>query len=306
MNFHSFRFIVPILCILSTECVYAQTPNADAEIRAPYGDSEIVIKTTTRLAGAIHSLTWKNKEFINSTDHGRQLQSASNLDLNTRFSGESFNPTEAGSRADGAGPTSTSQLLHLIAEGNTLQTTSQMAFWLRPGEKSGPNPAKNTTLLSNHLLTKRATIGYRNFPNVIQYNVTFSLPINEFHTFAQFEVVTGYMPPEFSNFLAFHIETGQTSPLSDGPGEQAHPIVFSTESGSHAMAIYSPGQPSQGFENAGYGRWNFRGQKVVKWNSVFRIGNKDGVAAGDYTFQSFVIVGDLETVISTMQQLVAM
>ena len=144
MNFHSFRFTVPILCILSAQGVYAQPVSGDAVIRARFADSEIVITTTSRLAGAIHSLTWNGKEFINSADHGRQLQSASNLDLETRFSGESFNPTEAGSRHDGAGPTSTSRLLHMIAEGNALQTTSQMAFWLQPGEKSGPNPAKNT------------------------------------------------------------------------------------------------------------------------------------------------------------------
>ncbi len=306
MNFHSFRFTVLILCVLRAESVQAQPVSGDAAIRAPFADSEIVITTTSRLAGAIHSLTWNGKEFINSADHGRQLQSASNLDLGTRFSGESFNPTEAGSRRDGAGPTSTSRLLHLIAEGNALQTTSQMAFWLQPGEKSGPNPAKNTSVLSNHLLTKRVTIGYENFQNVIQYDVTFALPANERHTYAQFEAVTGYMPPEFSQFLTFDVDSGKTAAISDGPGEQPLPIIFSTESGSHAMGVFSPQQPSKGFENAGYGRWNFKGQKVVKWNCVFRLRDKAGVKATDYTFKSFVIVGDLKTVVSTMQKLASL
>ena len=35
------------------------------------GDSKIVITTTSRLAGAIHSLTWSGHEFINTTNHGR-------------------------------------------------------------------------------------------------------------------------------------------------------------------------------------------------------------------------------------------
>ena len=85
---------------------YAQVriPDGDAEIRAPVGESEIVITTTSRLAGAIHSLTWNGKEFIDSFDHGRQLQSASNFDAGTPITGETFNPTEAGSRDDGAGP----------------------------------------------------------------------------------------------------------------------------------------------------------------------------------------------------------
>ena len=50
--------------------------DGNAVIRAPAGPSDIVIRTTDRLAGAIDSLTWNGQEFINSSDHGRQLQSA--------------------------------------------------------------------------------------------------------------------------------------------------------------------------------------------------------------------------------------
>ena len=89
--------------------------SGDAQIRAKAGPSEIVITTTSRLAGAIHSLTWNGREFIDSADHGRQLQSAANFDAGSRFSPETFNPTEAGSRFDGAGPKSTS-VLHKAAE----------------------------------------------------------------------------------------------------------------------------------------------------------------------------------------------
>ena len=100
---------------LATPAAGQETVAGDAVIRAPSGGSEIVITTTSRLAGAIHSLTWNGREFIDSHDHGRQLQSASNLDLEGPFHVETFNPTEAGSRADGAGPTSTSRLLWLSA-----------------------------------------------------------------------------------------------------------------------------------------------------------------------------------------------
>jgi hypothetical protein len=277
--------------------------NGDAAIRAPFGGSEIVISTTSRLAGAVDSLTWNGQEFIDSADHGRQLQSASNFDLRTPFSGETFNPTEAGSRHDGAGQSSTSRLLHLVAKGNQLQTTNQMAFWLRPGEKSGGKPAKNKSKISNHLLTKRVTIGWRDMPNVISYDVTFGVPLGERHTYAQFEAVTGYMPAVFSRFWILNPETGRLDPLTDGPGEQPHPVVLATESGSHAMGIYSPDQPSPGFQNAGYGRWRFQAQKVVKWNSVFRIRSRDAVPAGDYSFRNFVVVGDLKTVQQTITKL---
>ena len=187
-------FLFAILASCSNATAQTQLPDGNGSIRGPFKASEIVITTTARLAGAIHSLTWNGKEFINSTDHGRQLQSASNFDVGSTFTGETFNPTEAGSRHDGAGEKSTSRLLHYIAQTNQLQTTNQMAFWLRPGELSGGHPAKNTTKLSNHLLTKRVTIGYLDLLNVIQYDVTFGVPVGESHKYAQFEAVTGYMP----------------------------------------------------------------------------------------------------------------
>ena len=76
----------------------------DSSIRAKAGDSEIVVTTTARVAGAIHSLTWGGKEFVDSFDHGRQIQSASNFDAGGPFVPEVFNPTEAGSLADGTDP----------------------------------------------------------------------------------------------------------------------------------------------------------------------------------------------------------
>lgn len=213
-------------------------------IRAKAGHSEIVITTTSRVAGAIHSLTWAGKEFIDSFDHGRQLQSASNFDAGSPFVAETFNPTEAGSLADGRGDTSTSRLLHTVTTPDSLQTTTQMAFWLKPDERSQCNPAKNGAALSDHLLTKRVRIGYRmgdqHLPHVIQYGVTFSVPIHERHTYAQFEVITGYMPWEFEKFWRYNPESDALEPLSGGPGEQEWPVVLSTADRGHAMGIYCP------------------------------------------------------------------
>ena len=279
-------------------------PSGDAVIRAAAGHSEILITTTSRLAGAIHSLTWNGKEFVNSADHGRQIQSASNFDAGTPFTPETFNPTEAGSVRDGAGPKSSSRLLHLIAKGHELQTTNQMAFWLAPDEKSQGHPAKNSTVLSDHLLTKRVRIGYKQLPHVIQYDVTFGVPVGEKHSYAQFEAVTGYMPPEFETFWKFNPQSRELEPLDDGPGEQPHPVVLATTSGSHAMGVFSPDQPSWGFEDAGYGRFRFVDEKVVKWNCVFRKRDTmNGIAPGDYSFRNFVVVGDLTTVKASLIEL---
>lgn len=277
-------------------------PSGNAAIRRKAGPSDIVITTTSRLAGAIHSLTWNGKEFIDSHDHGRQFQSASSFDCggSDTFWAEAFNPTEAGSRADGAGRHSSSKLLKLQAKDAELQTATQMAFWLKPGEKSAGHPAKNSKILSDHRLTKTVRIGHKDWPHAIEYRATFTVPEGEKHTYAQFEALTGYMPEEFSRFLKLDLASSELKPLDDGPGEQDSPVVLSTPSGSHAMAVWSPDQPSRGYEKAGYGRWRFKAEKVVKWNCVFRVNEPKGVKPGDYSYRMFVAVGSLEDVRRTL------
>ncbi len=276
--------------------------NGNAQIRGKFKDSEIVVTTTARLAGAIHSLTWNGTEFVNSADHGRQLQSATNLDCGTPITGETYNPTEAGSRDDGEGPFSTSKLLSISAVGPELKTTIQMAFWLAPGETSGGQPAKNTTQLSNHLVTKRVHIGHGDLANVIEYDAAFALP-NEHHTTAVIEALTGYMPPDFKTFLKRNPASGELLPVDDGPGEQEWPLVFSTENGSHAMGIFAPAIQPRGKDKAGYGRFRFAHEKVVKWNCVFRIRDKNGIKPGEYAYKMFVVVGTLDDVKTGMSAL---
>jgi hypothetical protein len=281
----------------------------DSEIRRRVGPSELVITTTSRVAGAIHSLTWNGQEFLDSFDHGRQLQSAANFDLSQPFVPEVFNPTEAGSLSDGVGPKSSSRLLRLHADGHRLETTNQMAFWLRPGETSQGHPALNTMVLSDHLVSKRVEIGMPGLPHAIQYDVTFTVPENERHTLAQFEAVTGYMPDVFSEFWAFAPDPGsgvrRLVSVDDGPGEQAHPVVLSTSDLQFAMGVYSPDQPSPGFAQAGYGRFRFRNERVTKWNCVFRVRDPSGVRAGDYRFRCRVVVGRLTDVEHTLSELMS-
>lgn len=298
---------VAALALFSSQFSVAdEPPDGNAVIRAKAGSSEIVITTTNRLAGAIHSLTWGGKEFIDSHDHGRQLQSACSFDCARKgeFWAECYNPTEAGSRKDGAGAKSSSRLLRIKAEGAELVTTSRMAYWLAPGEKSVGRPALNDKLLSDHLVSKRVHIGYKKLANVLDYQVTFAAPKGEHHTFAQFEALTGYMPAEFEKFWTYRPNTGKLQPVDDGPGEQKYPVVLATENGSHAMGVFSPDQPSKGFEKAGYGRFRFQAEKVVKWNCVFRVKDDKEIAAGDYRYQVYVAVGTLEDVRQSLGDLV--
>eukprot|EP00913_Durusdinium_trenchii_P005693 g5311.t1 len=195
------------------------------------------------------------------------------------------------------------RLLKYSARGSELKTTTRMAFWLQPGQKSNSRPAKNRTRLSNHIVSKHVRIGVKGLPQVLQYDVTFTVPKGEPHTYAQFEALTGYMPAEFSRFQTYDPATGRLRGLSDGPGEQKDPVVLSTADGRHAMGIFSPQQPARGYPNAGYGRFRFTAQKVVKWNCVFRVRDANGIKPGDYRYRMYVAVGTREDVRKALQTL---
>ena len=280
-------------------------PSGDSQISASVGGSSLVIRTTARLAGAIGSLTWKGKEFINNYDHGRELQSASSYD----GFGECFNPTEAGSGHDGTGSGTTSELQALSASGNVLSTQTRMAYWLRPGETSpycGSAPsARNNYSVSNHILNKKVTIGFQGMPHVIEYLINFT--VSEHHNSATFEALTGYMTPEFSKFWTYDPTTKALSALSDGPGEQINPVILATPDGNYAMGIFSPDLPQWPGTNLGYGRWRFpasqypgTGNACVKWNCVYRISD---VYPGIYSFRCYPIVGTLSDVTSSIDRL---
>jgi hypothetical protein len=279
----------------------APVASGDAVIRAPAGGSEIVIKATSRMAGAIESLQWGGKEFIDDSDHGRELQTCWNGNAGVEpIADETFNPTEAGSLDDDRGAASSSRLLEIQARGNQLETFSQPAFWLNSGETSGGKPARNKTILSNDRLRKRVVIGCKNLPHAIDYQVTVSLAAEDRNTRCVIEALTGYMPPEFDQFQVFDPKTGKLASIDDGPGEQALPLVFSTADGKYAMGVFSrgPEAPRDG-RGPTYGRWNLKAYRVVKWNCVFRLQNPDGLS-GDFSCHIFVAVGSLEDVRTTL------
>ena len=300
MNF--FKFSAVALTFWLGTPAFSFGADGNAVIRATAGKSEIVITTTRRLAGAIHSLTWNGKEFINSTDHGRQLQSACSFDNSPTANAETFNPTEAGSRRDHVGTNSTSRLLEIVAAKNHLHTKTQMAFWLAPGERSEGQLARNTNALSDFTLTKDVTIGVGRWPQALDYRVTFSVPPNSHHSFAQFEALTGYLPAEFNTFYEYDPQIKKLKPLSFGPGEIKNPVVLATADGNYAMGIFSPPPKRTDTTGPSYGRWKFDAARVVKWNSVFRVRKASGLRGGDYSYRMLVPLGTLMEVEAMLRE----
>ena len=216
----------------------------------------IEVTASSRLAGAIESVTYNGVELLVAQDHGRGLQSASSFD----FKGESYNPTEAGSSDDFDKLTSTSQLLAVKVD-KSLETIVQMAYWL-PVEKA----------LSDHILSKRVEIIDL---NTIRYDIRFYVP--KYYSYGCFEILTGYMPPYFNKFY-----TSDGEILSPGPGEQPLPVFFSD--GELAMGVFCEGVNK-------YGRHDYIA--TMKWNAVHR---QEDVKSGFYDFRCYVFVGTFKDV----------
>jgi len=271
--------------------------DGDGSISGNVGTDQIVISTAAKYAGAIYSLTFRGKEYIDDTGggHGRLMQSAF-----FGLSGACWNPTEAGARDDYLTPNyTTSILLNYSASGNYLSTQVSPAFWYHVGQsdQNCPGGATNGKDVSNQVFSKQVTIGRYGVENLIEYNIQMALPNTG--GFGVFEALTGYMPQEFSVFNTIDLTTGALSPLSDGPGEQNLPIVFSTTDSQHAMGAYCQGLPLADYPNTGYGRWRFSYAvpPVVKWNAVYRYNTS---LKGATSFRCYVAVGTTTEVSSAL------
>jgi len=250
---------------------------------------------SARVAGAIDYVAWNNRQFINTADHGGELQIAISNEH-----GECYNPTEAGSLNDGAGEKTTSRLEGVNTAGNVYRTTTLPAFWLAPGQKDQDGCiAVNTSPLSNYKTSKAITIGAYGIWNALQYLITVVSPENQ--AYLQIEAPTGYMPSQFSSFWLINLDNGQLQPVNQGPAETTQPVIIGTPDEKFAMGAYLAAAP---VAYAHYARFYFPGSDpyaTSKWSIVWRTWN--GVTPGqNLSFSSTICVGNLTNVQTCMVQ----
>jgi hypothetical protein len=175
---------------------------------------------------------------------------------------------------------STSQLLELIDGKESLASEARMAFW-----QGG---------LSGHILRKWVRVGFGG-RSIIEHSIAFEPAANEVHALGQYEILTGYLPRGFSHFRSYDPASRTLAEISDGPGEQALPVIFCTPDDRACIGAFSPAPLVGG----GYGRWRF--PDCVKWNMVARFTNPKGT----YRFRVFSVYGDLEEVRASIDWLYA-
>lgn len=269
------------------------------------GSGSLPIKVTVdnnRFGGSVSSLTYNGKEFINIYDHGRQLQSAMQVD---GFA-ECNNPTEAGSEHDARKTTSTSKVLSASVVGDTLKTKSKMAYWAYQKTtgacKKGLDP-RLTNALSDHVFEKNIQIGFNDDDHIIKYSLTYNHPVGSYKESLVYEFLTGYMTSEFKRFyyvgladesLNEYQASDLTSLEANGfPAGSFHgspknkkqydPIIFATADGKHAMGVYTSKKAIVDCKSS------FHGYNVYK----FALGGSG--ANGNATNKWSLAVGDLAT-----------
>lgn len=242
----------------------AQASAADLSISSVINGRTATLTASDNYGGAIRSFVYGGFEYVDDLDLGRDIQSAVAFD----GYGECYNPNEAGNNRD-----TPSQLLAWSAAGGVLATSTNMAFWLAPGESgvcfNGATHALNTTVHSGLILEKSVRFGSDGVPNVLDYRVKYN--VNENRGYAVFEALTGYLKYNFIEWFTFDPQTSTLARL-DLPVEcytntyctyQNLPIIASLIAGTHSMGIYAPTPPNGGYgahrnSNAvdGFGKWN--------------------------------------------------
>ncbi len=283
-----------------------------------------------RFGGSVSSLNWNNKEFINIHDHGRQLQSAMQVD---GFK-ECNNPTEAGSEHDGTGARSSSVMTAINKQAsNILLTEANMAYWnyktITGACVKGKDPRVNQPL-SNHLLNKRIQIGEFDDQRLIKYDVQFRHPAGSYTQSLTYEFLTGYLTPDFNQYAYIQpngglvminqssyvniagngFPPGSFHALPAGKGKY-DPIILTNASGSHAMGVYVPRSQLINCKSDfhGYGMYHFalggsgpNASGTSKWSLA--VDDKAGSSCIRNNSRSFVVYLSVGTLAEAHQSIV--
>lgn len=296
--------VIALLLWIGAAALPAGAGDGDSTISAPYKGSAIVISTHNRLAGGVGSLKWKDTELLNNPpEYLRGI--GANVILDRQ--GFCENPNDGGTRNDYFKPGSTSRLLSLTARGNVLESSKQMAYWLAPGQSdSRCGTARNTTALSNLIISRRVTIGVNGVDNAIEFKTSFALPDSRNN--AYFVPLGVHAAGFFRKFYTFDPRNNSLSELSIPERTQQHkriPVVTSTADGELAVGVFAPAIPEKrraGSGNEAYtiGNWTQARNPTAKLNCAFF---DEPAPASNYTFTCYVLVGSLSDVTDGMTKL---
>jgi hypothetical protein len=238
------------------------------------GSPQTVSIDPAKYAGAIDSITYRGVQFIDTYDHGRELQSAIDPDS----LGECLNPTEAGTRADGRDKPTSSETLLATNRSNTLRTVTRPAFWLSPGEDYGhactglrpEHAAQNRTVLSDYRIARTTRFFGPRDPHLLMIEMAFTIP--DAHQSLSIEALTGYLPPQFTAFYSYAPATRTLTALraSTADSRSPLPVIVATPDGRNAMGVMSADTGAPSGHGVYYAYYYFPGVGgTAKWSCAY-------------------------------------
>ncbi|XP_071178720.1 uncharacterized protein [Mytilus edulis] len=269
----------------------------------------IYIGSSTRTGGAVDSLTWNNKEFINSRDHGRQMQMACNTNKYT----ECYNPTEAGGLCDHTLSTTHTHIDWVHVHENVMESLVYPAFWKPVKPSSGTQhdchygqwcPAHqgyHTTY--DYPFHKKITIGTHGINNCFEFVSNFTIGGNwpQDDLLIQMEAPAVYMTYEFTKQFTFNPATR----LAENYHNKHLPFILSTPDHNYALGAYTPQrQDTDIHEN--YDSHLFKGSNFAGATSKFNIvfyKRPHGTGVRQYVYRTYFCVGTLNDVTSCLHKI---
>lgn len=188
------------------------TPNDVVSTKKDRRGNTMTIRTCGDLDGsAVCSFKLNGVEYVDTADHGREMQSAVSFrEVNGLIPTEQNNPTEAGSMCDGKNynlSSSVKQAIRVTQPNGIIRTTTTMAYWHpRPADPTIIEPSNVSAsvicktdgtrkTVSNWVIDKALELVDGTFAPYLQYDVTMrSINPEPAHPIGQFEFFTIYSP----------------------------------------------------------------------------------------------------------------
>ncbi|MGH1571426.1 hypothetical protein ACRAWG_12900 [Methylobacterium sp. P31] len=261
-------------------------PDGTLVLVRPFGRSEIALRLSRRVAGAVDTLTWDGVTFIADTESEDALQARVVFERAAACRAAS----EAGGPQNGSGQPASRRLRSLRSGRSWAETETRMAPECPASPGTGAAP--------DVILHKRVALGLPGLGNAIEVQASFVLP--ERAEAVRFEALAASVPAEFSEAWSFDPGTGALTRLDSALRDQPRPVILAMPEGSHAVAVWSPGPPAQeaGAPRPGFTAQPFEG--ATRLGCAFRVAQ---AAAGAHDFACYALVGSLSDVRGALRSL---
>lgn len=297
----------------------------------------VTIQSNLNTGGALWNWTHNGKQYINTRDYGRQIQT-SYIAQNDKFLNGSnqpriINPTEAGSRhSDLSIATSLRQgspVVSAFNNGLTQRTRSVPLEW-DPDQFGGD--ANHPLMWNDAELGKNITLDYGGRGALAQYQTVLRPAYTSKST--AIEVPTGYLTGDFNRYYTYDAGKAAgtraaevTPPVNTGaptdgnvqftPASGFGGVIISTTDQQYAMGVYGA-TVAHGGSIDYFTLWNFTSLGgtgefdggTSKWSAAYgpdgafgRNGAATLLAGNEYTFTSWITTGTLAEVEAQMDWL---